>query len=374
MSHVNKYRSITTIASVVQALTVLVGVSVHPKARGDEPSVTESVELVPRHFLGMVHAPEVHQELKLSAAQVESLEALFRQVDPAWFQSRNFPIAERNAIVGKTEDAVRKWFSDKTSQAQQKRLFQLECYSQGVRMLLREDISRQVGLDAQQRDKLTELARECERLGSERQSRGQADRSTDEIDAKLQAAVKAEQEGYKTILKPQQLQKLSEIIGKPFDTTKLVRTYPMAPEFVPVTNWINSSPLELSALRGKVVLIHFYAFQCHNCHANFEHYRRWWRDWKGKGVAVVGIQTPETPRERDPAAVKTAAVENQLEFPILVDLEMRNWKTWGNTMWPTVYVIDKNGYVRYWWQGELNWKGATGDKTIEDLVEQLLAE
>mgnify|MGYP003467310104 FL=1 len=93
-----------------------------------------------------------------------------------------------------------------------------------------------------------------------------------------------------------------------------------------------------------------------------------------KGVEVIGIQTPETSQERDPAAVKSAAASRKLEFPILVDLESKNWGAWGNTMWPTVYVVDKNGYIRHWWQGELNWKGATADKTIENVVQKLLDE
>ncbi len=131
---------------------------------------------------------------------------------------------------------------------------------------------------------------------------------------------------------------------------------------------------QVKELRGKVVLVHFYAFQCHNCHANFEIYRRWHDQWHEKGVVVVGIQTPETSQERDPAAVKSAAAERKLEFPIIVDVASKNWDAWGNTMWPTVYVVDKNGYLRQWWAGELNWKGATGDKTIEQVVDQLLAE
>jgi len=58
----------------------------------------------------------------------------------------------------------------------------------------------------------------------------------------------------------------------------------------------------------------------------------------------------------------------------LVDVSSKNWDAWGNTMWPTVYVVDKNGYIRWLWQGELNWQGATGDKSIEKLVDELLEE
>ena len=78
--------------------------------------------------------------------------------------------------------------------------------------------------------------------------------------------------------------------------------------------------------------------------------------------------------ERDPEAVKNAASERDLKFPIMVDLASENWKAWSNTMWPTVYVIDKNGYIRQWWQGELNWNGATGDEIIHKLITELLEE
>ena len=54
--------------------------------------------------------------------------------------------------------------------------------------------------------------------------------------------------------------------------------------------------------------------------------------------------------------------------------EKKNWDAWGNTMWPTVYVVDKRGYIRYWWMGELQWQGARGDKYIERLVDKLRLE
>ena len=91
-------------------------------------------------------------------------------------------------------------------------------------------------------------------------------------------------------------------------------------------------------------------------------------------MVVIGIQTPETQHEQDPSAVRSAAAKQNLLFPILVDLDKANWKSWANTMWPSIYVIDQDGYLRHWWQGELNWKGATGDQTIDRVVQQLLSE
>ena len=73
-------------------------------------------------------------------------------------------------------------------------------------------------------------------------------------------------------------------------------------------------------------------------------------------------------------SVKQKAEEAKFEFPILIDNERQNWNAWGNSMWPSVYLIDKHGYVRYWWLGELNWEGAEGEKILRGRIEELLAE
>ncbi len=112
----------------------------------------------------------------------------------------------------------------------------------------------------------------------------------------------------------------------------------------------------------------------HNCIANFGHYRRWDETLRDKGVRVIGIQTPETAAEKRSDRVRAAAEKDKFHFPVLIDLENQNWKAWGNTMWPTVYIIDKRGYIRFWWQGELNWQGATVDQKIDSLINRLVAE
>jgi hypothetical protein len=89
---------------------------------------------------------------------------------------------------------------------------------------------------------------------------------------------------------------------------------------------------------------------------------------------VIGIHTPETSSERDLQNLKQKVVEAKFEFPVLIDNDRRNWNKWGNSMWPAVYLIDKQGYVRYWWLGELNWRGAAGEKILRRRIEALLAE
>ncbi|MFO1064504.1 MAG: redoxin domain-containing protein [Pirellulales bacterium] len=130
----------------------------------------------------------------------------------------------------------------------------------------------------------------------------------------------------------------------------------------------------MSELRGKVVIVHFYAFECVNCKRNLPIYAQWADRYKERDVAIIGIQTPETSAEADPKAVRSAATADRIQYPVLIDLERKNWKAWANTMWPTVYVIDRQGYIRFWWQGELRWQGASGDKTVQETIEALLKE
>lgn len=330
-------------------------------------------DLIPRHLLGLVHAPEVHQELKLTTAQVTQLEELFAKIDGDWFRARNLPADKQAEVIAKLEAGIKQWLKRQLSSAQYNRLQQLEYRAQGTRMLLRQDLAKKIGLDSGQQYKLAELAKATDDVTKQLQQATMQNKATDEKKNAVLKANTAEQDALKSVMRAEQLQKLAEQLGEPFDTASLKRIYPMAPELVSVEHWINSDPMSLKELRGKVVLLHFYAFQCHNCHANFGHYKKWHEKY-GDDVVVLGIQRPETSAERDPAAVKKAAIDKQLEFPIMVDLESKNWDAWSNTMWPTVYVIDKNGYIRQWWQGELNWQGATGDATIEKTVDELLAE
>ena len=329
--------------------------------------------LVPQQLLGLVHAPEVHAELNLSPEAVKRLENLFEKIDGDWFRARILPEETRYSRIQKLETIVRQWFNNNTGQQQVQRVRQLELRAQGMRMLLRPDLQHELGITAEQSAKLVSLAKAVNEATSKLRDAQMRNKITEELKTNVVTANKNEQAALKTVLKPEQFQKLGGLLGEPFDTSSLKRIYPMAPELIPAQNWINSNPLTLKKLRGKVVLLHFYAFQCYNCHANFGHYKKW-HDKYGDDVVVLGIQTPETERERDPDEVRDAAKERELNFPILVDLESKNWKAWSNTMWPTVYVIDKNGYIRHWWQGELNWNGATGDQTIEQIVGNLLQE
>ena len=88
----------------------------------------------------------------------------------------------------------------------------------------------------------------------------------------------------------------------------------------------------------------------------------------------MGVHTPEVRREREVKNVKDQAKQNGLTFPVLIDNHQRNWNAWGNSIWPSIYLVDKQGYVRYWWYGELNWRGAQTEQLMRTRIEELLAE
>jgi peroxiredoxin len=147
-----------------------------------------------------------------------------------------------------------------------------------------------------------------------------------------------------------------------------------APEFRGVNELVNSDPLTMAKLRGKVVLVHFWTNGCYNCVNNYPYYKAWQKRYADNDVVIVGIHTPETSGEHDIERIKAQAAKHGLKFPIAVDNDGSNWKAWNNRYWPIVYVVDRKGRVRYGWEGELSYKGADGEEKVRKLVDSLLLE
>jgi peroxiredoxin len=149
-----------------------------------------------------------------------------------------------------------------------------------------------------------------------------------------------------------------------------------APDLVerPAAEWFNSQPLKLADLRGQVVILHFWTFGCINCKHNDAAYKAWQTKYSDKGVTMIAVHTPEFAREHDLKRLKKSIADRGLKFPVVVDQDGKIWKSWENHWWPSIYLIDKQGFARYRWDGELNWKGAKGQAMMEKKIAQLLAE
>jgi peroxiredoxin len=147
-----------------------------------------------------------------------------------------------------------------------------------------------------------------------------------------------------------------------------------APEFAGITSWLNTTPLKLADLRGRVVVVHFWTNGCINCIHNYPSYRNWQAKYADRSVTIVGVHTPEFEAEKDLDRLRKRAADNRLTFPIAVDSDGKTWAAWGNRFWPAVYLVDKKGKVRYRWEGELNFKETRGEEEVARRIDALLAE
>lgn len=132
--------------------------------------------------------------------------------------------------------------------------------------------------------------------------------------------------------------------------------------------WLQSRPLSAADLRGKVVLVEFWTFGCVNCQRALPSVRGWARRYRDEGLIVIGVHAPEFAFERDRANVERAVRRMELDFPIAIDNDFAIWKAWSNQYWPTLYLVDAQGRVRWRHIGE----GAYPE--TEQAIRQLLDE
>jgi thiol-disulfide isomerase/thioredoxin len=140
------------------------------------------------------------------------------------------------------------------------------------------------------------------------------------------------------------------------------------PEFQSGLKWLNSKPLTLSDLRGKVVLVDFWEYTCVNCIRTLPYLRAWHKKYQDKGLVIIGVHTPEFQFAKQHENVVRAAKQFELTYPIVVDSGYDIWNAYGNRFWPAKYLIDGDGNLRYVHFGEGSY-GAT-----EQQIQRLLRE
>jgi thiol-disulfide isomerase/thioredoxin len=124
------------------------------------------------------------------------------------------------------------------------------------------------------------------------------------------------------------------------------------PGFDGATGWLNSEPLTVEGLRGKVVLVDFWTYTCINWLRTLAYVRAWAERYEEHGLVVVGVHTPEFPFERDVDNVRWAARDMRVQYPIALDPDYAVWQAFANHYWPAVYVADAEGRIRHHQFGE----------------------
>ncbi|MDQ3902657.1 MAG: thioredoxin family protein [Thermoproteota archaeon] len=144
-----------------------------------------------------------------------------------------------------------------------------------------------------------------------------------------------------------------------------------APEFAQITGYINTphnSPITLSSLKGKVVLVDFWTYSCINCLRTIPYLNDWDQKYAGNGLVIVGVHSPEFEFEKNYDNVKAAVQRLGITYPVVLDSDHGTWNAYGNQYWPRHYLIDAQGYIRD------NHIGEGGYEQTEKTIQSLLAE
>lgn len=120
----------------------------------------------------------------------------------------------------------------------------------------------------------------------------------------------------------------------------------LAPPILGITDWINSPPLTLSQLKGKVVLIDFWTYSCINCIRTLPYIKSWNDRYRDQGLVIVGVHTPEFAFEKELSNVKMAVERFQITYPVALDNDYKTWQSYRNHYWPAHYLIDQQGVIR----------------------------
>lgn len=140
-----------------------------------------------------------------------------------------------------------------------------------------------------------------------------------------------------------------------------------APELTHIEQWLNSPPLTMAGLRGKVVLVDFWTYSCINCLRTLPYVTKWHAKYKDQGLVVLGVHTPEYAFERKTSNVQTAIKRYNIQYPVAQDNEYGTWKAYNNQYWPAAYLIDRGGKI------VLTHFGEGGYDEMEAAIKRLLA-
>ena len=151
----------------------------------------------------------------------------------------------------------------------------------------------------------------------------------------------------------------------------LIASYPdlgVAPELSNDT-WLNvDAPLRLADLHGKVVALEMWTFGCYNCQNVMPALKEWHSKYSSEGLVIIGNHYPEFSFEQDLDNLRAAVTENEIEYAVAQDNDGKTWRAYDNHYWPTIYLIDKKGHIRYIHIGEGQYKET--EAAIQSLLEE----
>ncbi len=148
----------------------------------------------------------------------------------------------------------------------------------------------------------------------------------------------------------------------------------LAPDFILGGQWLNSKPLSIKDLRGKVVIVNIWVHSCINCHNSLPTLRDWYKKYKDQGLEIVGVHTPEFESDKDLAQTAASLKEDGVTWAVMQDNDEATWKAYHNQFWPAFYIIDRNGFIRSTHAGEISSRYPNAIPGLEAEIQKLLSE
>ncbi len=327
---------------------------------------------IPHPMTSLLCSPSIQRELGLSLDIAAHVEQAVDTVDQPLWRLRDLTPEKRNDQVLMHLDQLKQRLSEVLTAQQRERLNQIVWQALGLDALLEPEVVTRLRLSSGQANTIGALLNGAyQRVGEVRlntQIRAASVRQTH-----IQQIQNDTHQQIMAVLNSLQQSAFTRLLGQRVNLSQVRAIACKAPD-IQTDTWINSKPIKLSELKGKVTAVHFYAYGCGNCVRSLPYYNDWRKQFNADSFAIVGIHRPETDRERDIESVKQKAIGAQVEHPIAIDNDSLAWNAWGNHTWPTTYLIDKQGHVRYWWYGELNWQNNGSEQYLRKLIQSLLRE
>ena len=267
-------------------------------AEPNDPAGQEADTAAPDLSAFLIRDPAIQTELGLSPDQRRAIRTLLDEVDGPLWALRDLPPKEAGEKLRPLVVRVENGLAGLLDARQRSRLDQIAVQYRGLPALLDPDLSGKLSLRDDQRGQIQSIVRETRlalRKLEERSRKGERRDVLEDTAGRLRTDGR---EKILAVLTAPQKRQWATLVGEPFDLSRANPLAVKAPELREANAWVNSEPLSLAKLRGRVVALHFWTFGCSNCIHNYPAYKAWHTAYSEKGLTILGIHTPETQAER----------------------------------------------------------------------------
>ena len=140
-----------------------------------------------------------------------------------------------------------------------------------------------------------------------------------------------------------------------------------APEIKKSDVWINSPSLTIASLKGKVVVVDFWAFDCPYCAEAMPHVLDLYNKYSKDGLVIIGVHTPRIDYEKDVPKIREAVIKKGIKYPVVVDNQYDIWSDYLCNVWPSQFVIDREGIIQF------SHSGVGRYEDMEKVVQKLIS-